>query len=1159
MRIARLDLLRYGKFTDQTLEFPLAAQDFHLVVGPNEAGKSTLRHAILDLLFEIETRSRFNFLHPHSDMRLGARIGHADSALDFVRTKARQRSLQTPAGSALPDNALAPYLGTVERSFFDQMFGLDHTRLVKGGQEILSASNDLGQILFQAAAGIGNLGAIREKLEQEADSLWGPRRSDKREYYLAAADLERAEAALKHTTVRAKDWLEARAAVDTLEAQLREARSVYDGLALQRAKLERVRRVAPLLFRVQQAEQQLTELGSVVTLPPDTAAQLTQAEQALAIGRQSLALFETQAAELQEKIAGAHPDAVVLARAKDIEALSAQRQQLRNHTVDIAKRETENLQIWQEIEEACRQLGWPATDEASALSQLPGSLVRASIDSLVRRHTPLAQALANAEEALQNRLDEHAGITGEMAALPATEIAVTLVDALSRARLLGDVAAQEKKLETQVRKLQRELATVQTELGTEPVSLEQLRAVVPATEEEIGALRKRRDDLEKNASHTATRVQEVQSEVSDLQLEITQYRASRQPVTRSDVELARRTRDTHWTAIKAGSVTLGDAAPGYEIAVQRADGLSDQRHDKAQAESELQARLDRLQRLQLQGAELVARATQWSEQLAEFDRAWQETSTAMRAGGLPLLQANSWRNAREKVLRTAHDLTEAQATQEEFGHTLDAARSALEGSLAVESAKPGHCQTAPPNLPLSALVLAADEQVQAATRCQARRSALAVQLQRAEAALPGLRHKLAQASQAWANWQQAFVQQLAAVHLPSDSSIATVETALLLMERMHQLGLKMRDTRVNRIDMMRRDLQDFAAAAQTLSGALAPEMADALAEDISRQLETRLKHHSALADERARWVLEREKALAQVNACKATVAEVQASLQPLLRLADVSTHEALRAATERSDRARTLLQAKDTALQQLIEAGDGKDHAALQAELAQSDLDAITAHLLETTLRTDEVVALQNRLSAELTAAHTSLARIAGQSEAARAESQRQEALARMGNALERYIKVYTAAKLLRWSIEKFRESRQGPMLERASSVFASLTQGRFAKLVVDYDSEPLRLSGQRSSGELVAIEGMSEGTRDQLYLALRLAALELHLAQTPALPFIADDLFINYDDGRAKAGLQALADLSQRTQVIFLTHHTHMIPLAQSVMGGALNVVHLA
>lgn len=86
----------------------------------------------------------------------------------------------------------------------------------------------------------------------------------------------------------------------------------------------------------------------------------------------------------------------------------------------------------------------------------------------------------------------------------------------------------------------------------------------------------------------------------------------------------------------------------------------------------------------------------------------------------------------------------------------------------------------------------------------------------------------------------------------------------------------------------------------------------------------------------------------------------------------------------------------------------------------------------------------------------------------------------------------------------------------------------------------------------------MSEGTRDQLYMALRLAALELHLAKAKALPFVADDLFINFDDERSTAGLQALRDLSTKTQVLFLSHHDHLLPRVQQVFGAGVNVVQL-
>jgi uncharacterized protein YhaN len=80
----------------------------------------------------------------------------------------------------------------------------------------------------------------------------------------------------------------------------------------------------------------------------------------------------------------------------------------------------------------------------------------------------------------------------------------------------------------------------------------------------------------------------------------------------------------------------------------------------------------------------------------------------------------------------------------------------------------------------------------------------------------------------------------------------------------------------------------------------------------------------------------------------------------------------------------------------------------------------------------------------------------------------------------------------------------------------------------------------------------MSDGTRDQLYLALRLAAVE-HYGENAAatlLPFVADDLLINFDDARTAAGFQALAELSKTVQVIVFTHHQHLSGIAQKAVG---------
>ncbi len=89
-------------------------------------------------------------------------------------------------------------------------------------------------------------------------------------------------------------------------------------------------------------------------------------------------------------------------------------------------------------------------------------------------------------------------------------------------------------------------------------------------------------------------------------------------------------------------------------------------------------------------------------------------------------------------------------------------------------------------------------------------------------------------------------------------------------------------------------------------------------------------------------------------------------------------------------------------------------------------------------------------------------------------------------------------------------------------------------------------------------VPGMSTGTADQLYLALRVASIEDYLDRANALPFVADDLFINFDDNRAGAGFQVLGELAKKTQVLFFTHHQHLVDIARDTLGSSLSVVSL-
>ncbi|MFG1419072.1 ATP-binding protein [Xanthobacter albus] len=178
MRFLSLGLDRYGHFTDRRLDFDPAARVV-VVLGANEAGKTTALAAACDVLFGIEERSRFSFLHDYKSMRLSATIAGADGRpLSFARLKRRQATLVDPQTDApLPDDMLVPFLGAHDRDAFLAIFGLDQARLREGGAKLLAGGGDLADTLVAAAPGLGRVAALRDEMKAEAAALFNPARA----------------------------------------------------------------------------------------------------------------------------------------------------------------------------------------------------------------------------------------------------------------------------------------------------------------------------------------------------------------------------------------------------------------------------------------------------------------------------------------------------------------------------------------------------------------------------------------------------------------------------------------------------------------------------------------------------------------------------------------------------------------------------------------------------------------------------------------------------------------------------------------------------------------------------------------------------------------------------------------------------------------------
>ena len=173
MRFERLHIPAFGPFTNLDLQFPAQGGDLHVIYGSNEAGKSSLLRAFRDLLFGIHGQSPDNFMHDYKKLRItGEIVSRAGERLTFQRRKGNKNTLLDADGNELPDNALSPFLGSVDQEYFSAMFGLGTKELREGAEQLLHGKGDIGNALFSASMGGTPVQLVLAALTEESDRLF---------------------------------------------------------------------------------------------------------------------------------------------------------------------------------------------------------------------------------------------------------------------------------------------------------------------------------------------------------------------------------------------------------------------------------------------------------------------------------------------------------------------------------------------------------------------------------------------------------------------------------------------------------------------------------------------------------------------------------------------------------------------------------------------------------------------------------------------------------------------------------------------------------------------------------------------------------------------------------------------------------------------------
>lgn len=1146
MRLARLDLTRYGKFTDQRIDFGQRTPgqpDLHIVYGPNEAGKSTALAAYLDLLFGIETQSRFDFLHPYKAMRIGAALQFDDGeAPELVRIKRPQNSLLDENDRPLSDAALLRQIGGLDRDSYRNMFSLDDKTLELGGESILASKGDLGQLLFSASAGLADLSRILEDLRADADSFHRARaRTDE------LAELKKRLAALKDE----RDRLDTLASAFTqlldtgtrTRAQYEDALAQRSAFQVRASAIQRHLNALPRLAKLRALQEKIRPLASLPEPPlgwPEQLTSLQREEIELSTQRDGCAAeierltAERDAIAIDEAalLQAARIDRLADGRARYVTAakdLPDRRLTLQGHDAGIAG-----------LLHRLERTGEPDPDRLVLGASVIGTFrdlieARSGIDAaLATARTQHADALQEVAEA--RALLEETGDAGRVDdGGPAIE---ALIATLSAVRGSEHGVRQ--------RSAERALAAARDALDDQMILLrpwtgdaDRLAASTVPQAADVALWKKSEAEADRAIDLHDADLQRLTTESLRLRADLETAGTLGGLATDAEAAAIRGRRETAWADHRRDLQAM--SADTFEAALREDDLVTGVRLGR---QNEIARQRQIGQTLAVAEADLARAQVLRDEAAAARSRVRSEIARALRASGWPDPVAASpadceaWLAQRARCLELRSKLREAERSAREAGADADAARHDLASRLAAVGVTDALAAD------LTGLVAQAQELIDRETRLAGRRA----RSKERESALVKRERDLARATAAERDWTAAWAEACSGCWLGEAKAVPTLGVVREIIAAVVELGplLEKRDALAERIRKMEddqaaftHDVEDLAARFGPASGAGNPldgaeRMTDSVRQaraDASRRQDT---------TKRLEDLLGRQRDLTQASAIHAKRSDAMTRFFGVTELGAVAVR--LRQAEERAG---LLRQAQETEQEILDEVGAPTLEAA-EALLAVADRQMLEAERADLMPRIDDIDQRTRHLFAEHGKAADAIEAVGGDDAVARIAETRRTVLLDIEEKALRYLRLRVGVVAAEQALRAYRDQHRSSMMSRASEAFRTVSRGAYRGLAAQPGRDGDVLVALTEGGSKVASD-LSKGTRFQLYLALRVAGYHEFVRTRGPVPFIADDIMETFDDFRAEEAFRLFVDMAEVGQVIYLTHHRHLCDIARA------------
>lgn len=1153
MKILDLKLLAFGPFTDVDLVFPDDV-GMHVIYGPNEAGKSSALRALISLLYGIEHNTIDAFIHDYQKLRIGGELRNSDDhKIAFIRRKGRKNTLLSPNGESIGDDALKVFLHGVNRELFQSIFGINYDELVEGSKDILQGEGEVGQSLFAAGLGSGNLRGLLAELENEAGELFLPR--GQRGITNAINNYNNLKNLISKISLSSREWSEHVRSLESAETKLDSVNKEMHLLSSEQNRLQRLQAAIPNIGRRRENLIKLEEYRDVPILSQSFSEERQGCVKKLETAREILAISQPALEGQKERLKGITIPSLIVDHEEIILELYERRGAYRKALADLPGLEVEKGQLEDEaravLSEVQPDLAFERADEVKL-----SAVERSKIQELGGQHQAITERLEKAEDDVANLRTELKRTQKKLDSLP------TQRDPLELQRLVDRIKRQ-GELEKLLSQASEELIAVENQANIElkklPLwsgALEGLESLPIPLQETLDRFEAGLHEQGNKIKNLAVRISEIEDSIGELDRQIEELRLSGAVPTEEELFTAREKRDYGWKIIRREwldkeDVTKdkiafdpeNDLPEAYEKSVAEADQVGDRLRREADRVASQASILSEKSKKADSLKALVEEMEDLKSELSELEQEWQRAWAASGIEPLAPREMRSWATKQNNIVKQSEDVRQKRQEVESLRGTIEKHKSQL-GDALQELGEP-HPDS---KVTLEMLLDRCDEVIDAIEELSTQRKTLENKIQEINVKIDEAEQESKSASGNLREWQ---TQWGAAMKIIGLTGKALPSEAHSTMDKIGELSQKLAEAKnlKRRIDLINRDAKKLMEDIAALTEHIAPDLKKLPGEQAVVELHARLSRaqsDSAVVEELKDQIKEQER---EIREAEGVIELMEERLATMCEQACCLEYIELEAIEIRSTEYKKLKENLEMIEAQLLEQSAGETVEELVKKAEGIDKDSLPGQIEDVVKRIGDLEDERKVLQETIWEERNYLKETDGNEKAALAAEEAQGVLAEIREDVRKYVRVKMASSILKREIKRYRSENQGPLLSIASRVFSQLTRGSFSSLQADYNEkdEPI-LVGVRPSGEIVGVDGMSDGTRDQLYLSLRLASLERYLETNEQIPFVVDDILIKFDDDRAEATLNVLVQLSVQTQVIFFTHHNHLVEIAERV-----------